>query len=82
MARGILYAINEDGGTLLWALRVGTDITDPPTVARVELPTGPTDIAVVASNVAGQSSVAAYVVQDRRAVVVSAARVPQSEEAG
>ena len=63
VARGILYAINEDGGALLWALRVGTDITDPPTVARVDLPTGPTDIAVVASNVAGESSVAAYVVK-------------------
>ena len=51
------------GRRALWALRVGTDITDPPTVARVELPTGPTDIAVVASNVAGVSSVAAYVVR-------------------
>lgn len=63
VARGILYAINEEGGALLWALRVGTDITDPPTVARVELPTGPTDIAVIASNVAGVSSVSAYVVR-------------------
>ena len=63
VARGILYAIDEDGGALLWALRVGTDITDPPTVARVELPTGPTDVAVVASNVAGESSVAAYVLR-------------------
>ena len=34
-----------------------------PTVARVILPTGPTDIAVIASHVAGVSSVAAYVVR-------------------
>ena len=63
VARGILYAIDEDGGTLLWAVRVGADISDPPTVARVELGEGPTDLAIVASNVAGEAAVAGYVVK-------------------
>ncbi|HTK75221.1 MAG TPA: hypothetical protein VL371_08185, partial [Gemmataceae bacterium] len=60
VARGILYALNEDGGKLLWAVRVGADITDPPTVTRADLATGPTDVAIVVSNVAGVSAVAAY----------------------
>lgn len=60
LARGILYALDEENGALLWAVRVGTDVTDPPTVARVNLPEGPTDIALVTSNVGGQSAVAAY----------------------
>src|SRR5581483_374823 len=47
VARGILYALDEERGQLLWAVRVGTDITDPPTVTRVDLPEGPTDIALV-----------------------------------
>ena len=38
VARGILYAINEDGGTFPGLLRVGTDITDFPTVARGSSP--------------------------------------------
>jgi hypothetical protein len=63
LARGILYALDEDTGTLLWAVRVGPDITDPPTVARVDLDQGPTDLAVVASNVDGEPAVAAYVVK-------------------
>jgi hypothetical protein len=63
VARGILYAVDEEGGTPLWAVRVGTDVTDPPTVARVDLSTGPTDVALVTSNVAGASSIAAYVLR-------------------
>lgn len=51
VARGILYAIKEDRGTLAWATRVGPDVTDPPAVARVQLATGLTDLAVVTSNV-------------------------------
>ena len=51
VARGILYALDEDTGALLWAARVGPDVTDPPAVARVQLAGGPTDLAVVASNV-------------------------------
>ncbi len=42
---------------------MGTDIADPPTIARVELDGGPTDLAVVASNVAGQPAIAGYVVK-------------------
>jgi len=63
LARGLLYAIEEDGGTLLWALRVGADALYPPTVAQIDLATGPTDVAVVTSNVDGISAVAAYVVR-------------------
>lgn len=51
VARGILYALDEDTGALLWAARVGPDVTDPPAVARVQLAGGLTDLAVVASNV-------------------------------
>lgn len=53
VARGILYALDEDTGALLWAARVGPDVTDPPAVARVQLAGGLTDLAVVASNVGG-----------------------------
>jgi len=60
VARGILYAHDEEAGALLWAIRVGADISDPPTVARADLASGPTDLAVVVSNVAGESAVAAY----------------------
>ena len=67
VARGVLYALDEEGGTLLWAVRVGADITDPPTVARVDLDEGPTDLAIVASNVAGESAVAGYVVKTGKA---------------
>ncbi len=63
VARGILYALDEDTGTLLWAVRVGPDVTDPPTVARVDLDEGPTDLAVVTSNAGGAPAVAGYVVK-------------------
>jgi outer membrane protein assembly factor BamB len=63
VARGILYAIEEDTGALLWATRVGPDVTDPPPVARVELAAGPTDVAVVASNVGNASAVAGLVLR-------------------
>jgi outer membrane protein assembly factor BamB len=62
VARGILYALDEETGTLLWAVRVGPDAADPPTVTRVELDGGPTDLALVASN-AGEPALAAYVVK-------------------
>lgn len=57
VARGILYALDENTGGLLWAARVGPDVTDPPTVARVETAMGPTDLAVVASNVGNAPAV-------------------------
>lgn len=53
VARGVLYAIDEDGGNLLWAVRVGSDVYDPPAVARVALAEGPTDLVLVTSSVAG-----------------------------
>jgi len=63
VARGVLYAFDEDRGTLLWAARVGQDVTDPPALARVELATGPTDLAVVVSNVGGAPAVAGQVLR-------------------
>lgn len=60
VARGILYALDDDTGALLWAARVGPDVTDPPAVARVPLATGPTDLAVVASGVGGAPALAAH----------------------
>ncbi|HEY1190602.1 MAG TPA: PQQ-binding-like beta-propeller repeat protein, partial [Gemmata sp.] len=60
VARGILYALDEDTGNLLWATRVGPDVTDPPAVARVALAGGPTDVAVVTSNVGGAAAVAGH----------------------
>ncbi len=63
VARGILYALNEDTGTLLWATRVGPDVTEPPAVARVELATGLTDIAVVTSNVGGAPALTGHVLK-------------------
>ncbi len=63
VARGILYALSEDTGALVWATRVGPDVTDPPALTRVELATGPTDIAVVTSNVGNAPAVAAHVLK-------------------
>ena len=63
VARGILYAFDEDAGTLLWAARVGPDVTDPPAVARVELATGLTDLAVVTSNVGGGPAVSGLILR-------------------
>jgi outer membrane protein assembly factor BamB len=63
VARGILYALDEETGTLKWALRVGPDVTDPPTVTRVELDTGPADLALVTSNAGGEPALAGYVVE-------------------
>ena len=63
VARGILYAIEEDTGTLVWAVRVGPEITDPPTVVRLDLDDGPTDMAIVTSNTGGIPAVAGYVLK-------------------
>lgn len=67
VARGILYALDEDTGSLVWAVRVGADVTDPPAVARVALEDGPTDLAVVTSNAGGKPAVAGYVVRTGQA---------------
>lgn len=60
VARGVLYALDEDAGKFLWAVRVGPDVFDPPAVAKVELDDGSTELAVVVSNVAGQPAVSGY----------------------
>ncbi|HSQ57568.1 MAG TPA: PQQ-binding-like beta-propeller repeat protein, partial [Gemmata sp.] len=60
IARGILYAVDEDTGTLKWAARVGADENDPPTVTRADLATGPSELALVASDVGGEPALAAY----------------------
>jgi hypothetical protein len=66
-ARGILYALDEDTGSLVWAVRVGADINDPPTTARVTLEDGPTELAVVTSHTGGQAALAGYVVKTGQA---------------
>ena len=63
VARGILYALDEDNGSLLWAARVGPDVTDPPAVAHVALDIGPTDLAVVTANVGNAPAVFGYVLK-------------------
>lgn len=60
VARGLLYALDEDTGDTLWAARVGPAVYDPPTVARVNTLDGTADIAVVASDVAGRPAVTGY----------------------
>lgn len=60
VARGLLYALDEDAGDLLWAVRVGPGVYDPPTVARVNADAGPVDVALVAGEVAGKPTVAGY----------------------
>jgi PQQ-like domain len=73
VARGILYAVDEEQGNLRWAVRVGPDATDPPTVTRVDLDDGPGDLALVTSTIVGEdgklvSAVAGYVVKTGRAL--------------
>jgi len=63
VARGILYALEEDSGALVWAVRVGPEITELPAIARVELGEGPTDLALVTSNAGGEPAIAGYVVK-------------------
>ena len=63
VARGILYALDEDTGALLWATRVGPDVTDPPALARVETGEGLTDLAVVTSNVGNAPAVSGHVLK-------------------
>ncbi len=60
VARGILYALDEITGDLIWAARVGPDVTDPPPVVRVTLPSGPTEVAVVTSNVGNAPALAGH----------------------
>ena len=93
VARGILYALDEDDGKLLWATRVGPDVFDPPTIAKAALPEGPTELALVTSNVAGRPAVTAFVLRTGQpkwsqpltphaAAGVDAASLPPSPAAG
>jgi outer membrane protein assembly factor BamB len=60
VARGVLYALDEPTGDLLWAARVGADVFDPPAVAKVETAEGPVELAVVLANVAVRPEAVAY----------------------
>jgi outer membrane protein assembly factor BamB len=53
VARGVLYALDEDHGNLIWTLRLGPDVYDPPPVVRIAFPEGAIDLAVAASNITG-----------------------------
>ncbi len=68
VARGILYAIDENTGSMLWAVRIGQEITDPPTVAKVDRDAGPVELAVVTSNAGGEAGVAAYALRTGEAL--------------
>ncbi len=57
VARGILYALDEADGALLWATRVSADVVDPPAVAKIGPAADPTELAVVPSNVGGAPAV-------------------------
>jgi len=63
VARGVLYALDEDSGDLLWAARVGADTFDPPTVVTLDTAEGPTSLALVLGNVAGQAEAAGRVLK-------------------
>jgi hypothetical protein len=63
MARGILTAIEENTGAMLWAVRIGQEITDLPAIAKVDLENGPTDLAIVTSQVGGAAALSCYVLQ-------------------
>jgi len=63
VANHVLYALDEETGAMLWAARVGSGVSDPPTVAQVQLPEGPTDLALVASDVGGKPALTAYVLR-------------------
>ncbi len=63
LARGVLYALEEQSGTLLWALPVGPEATFPPTVARLELEDGPAEVAIVAVQARSRWGVAAVVLR-------------------
>ncbi|MCS7270712.1 MAG: PQQ-binding-like beta-propeller repeat protein, partial [Gemmataceae bacterium] len=63
VARGILYALDEDSGQLLWAARVGTDITYTPTQARLALPEGVTEGLICPIHAGGQYGLAAYLLR-------------------
>lgn len=60
VARGVLYALDEEGGEPLWTVRVGPGVYDPPAVARVSTADGLVDLAVVAGEVEGKPAVAGY----------------------
>jgi len=63
IARGILYALEEDSGTLLWAIRVGADVTFPPTLTRLTLPEGISDILLCAHHAERHYGIAAYLLR-------------------
>lgn len=63
VARGVLYALDEDSGDLLWAARVGADTFDPPAVVTLDSADGPTSLALVLGNVAGQAEAAGRVLK-------------------
>lgn len=57
-ANGVVYALDEDTGNFLWAARVGSGVSFPPTIA--ELPGAEAGLAVLVSNVAGKPAVAGH----------------------
>jgi outer membrane protein assembly factor BamB len=60
VGRGLVYALDEETGNLLWVARVGAGVGEPPAVAAVVTADGPGGVAVVVSNVAGKPAVAGH----------------------
>jgi outer membrane protein assembly factor BamB len=63
VARGILYAFDEDSGNQIWTARVGADVMYPPAVATLEIDGTPTELAVVASHVGGEPGLTGVVLK-------------------
>jgi len=64
VARGILYALDEESGNLLWAMRVGADVTFPPALARLTLPEGISEVLFCAHHAERQYGVVACLLRN------------------
>jgi len=64
VARGILYALDEESGNLLWAMRVGADVTFPPALARLSLPEGMSEVLLCAHHAERQYGVVACLLRN------------------
>lgn len=63
VARGILYAIDEESGNQIWTARVGDDVKFPPAVATIDVDGTPTELAVVSSNIGGEPGLTGVVLK-------------------
>jgi hypothetical protein len=64
IAQGIVYALQEETGNLLWAIRVGTEAVFAPTRARVTLAEGNTELVLCVLHTGTQAAIAALLLRD------------------